>query len=310
MRFRARQLIGVAAVLAVAIVIGVFAFRGGAPSNSPVGTTAATTTTTTNERGIPIGQVAHIHGIAVDPVDPSRLYLATHHGVYRTSPDGATAVQVSQNQNDYMGFSPHPTDHQIIFASGHPVQGGNVGVIVSRDGGRTWQQTSPGANGPVDFHAMTISRADPNVIYGLYRGIQVSRDDGRTWAVAGTPPAQVSDLAASAVSADLIYAATSGGVMVSRDGGRTWEPTGAQGQPATMVETGPDGTVYAFIVGSGLIRAPAAMLAWSPVSNGFGSSVLLHLAVDPDDPNRLFAVDDAGRILASTDAGLNWTTLG
>jgi photosystem II stability/assembly factor-like uncharacterized protein len=129
-----------------------------------------------------LSKETHFHGIAVDPSDPSRLYLATHHGLFLTSPDG-TATRISDNANDYMGFTPHPTDSSLLYASGHPAGGGNMGVILSEDGGKTWQQLSPGAQGPVDFHAMTISRADPNVIYGLYvhgGGIQVSRDGGKT----------------------------------------------------------------------------------------------------------------------------------
>jgi photosystem II stability/assembly factor-like uncharacterized protein len=97
--------------------------------------------------------------------------------------------------------------------------------------------------------------------------------------------------------------------MVSRDAGRTWEATGEQGQPATMVETAPDGTVYAFIVGSGLVKSPGAALAWSRVSNEFGNYVLIHLAAHPTDGNRLFAVDDAGQILASVDGGASWLSL-
>ena len=259
-------------------------------------------------QSIPIAEVSHIHGIAVDPKDSSRLYLATHYGVFHTAPDG-TAERVSENTNDYMGFTPHPADADVIYASGHPPQGGNMGVLVSRDGGRSWQQLATGAGGPVDFHAMDVSRADPNVIYGLYGGIQVSRDGGESWTVAGAPPAQVIDLAASAASPDIVFAGTMGGLMISRDGGATWEPTGTQGQPASMVQTAPDGTVYAFIVGSGLMKSPGAALDWRPVNNGFGERVLLHLAIDPADPDRMFAVTEESRILASTDGGQSWQPL-
>ena len=34
----------------------------------------------------------HFHGIAVDPADPSRLYLATHHGLYAVEPDGSAML--------------------------------------------------------------------------------------------------------------------------------------------------------------------------------------------------------------------------
>jgi photosystem II stability/assembly factor-like uncharacterized protein len=259
-------------------------------------------------QGIPISAVSHIHGIAVDPKNPDSLYLATHHGVFHTSPDG-TAELISDNRNDYMGFTPHPSDAAILYASGHPAGGGNVGVLVSRDSGRTWKQVSPGAGGPVDFHAMDVSQADPKVIYGLYGGVQVSRDGGETWAVAGAPPADVFDLAASALSPDIVYAATRNGLMVSRNAGETWEPTGTQGQPATMVQVAPDKPVYAFVLGFGLMKSPGAALDWRPVNNDFGERVLLHLAIDPSDPNRMFAVTDESAVLASTDGGKTWQPL-
>jgi len=257
---------------------------------------------------IPLSEVSHIHGIAIDPNDPSRLYLATHYGVFLTSPDG-TAERVSRNRNDYMGFTPHPTDPAMLFASGHPLGGGNMGVMVSRDHGRNWDRLSAGARGPVDFHAMDVSAADPKVMYGLHGDVQVSRDGGTTWQVAGAPGADVFDLAASSVDADLVYAATRNGVMVSRDAAATWTPTGPEGQSASMVHVAPDGTVYAFVVGSGLIRSPAASLSWSTVSADFGQRVLLHMAVDRSDPDRMFAVADDGRVTASTDGGKSWRPL-
>lgn len=257
---------------------------------------------------VPLSEVSHIHGVAVDPEDPSRLYLATHYGVWRTSPDG-TAEQVSSNSNDYMGFTPHPSEEGVFFGSGHPATGGNVGFIVSRDGAKTWEQLSPGANGPVDFHAMAVSAADPDMIYGLYGGVQVSRDGGKTWEVAGAPPADVYDLAASASDPETVYAATATGLMVSRDRAKTWEPTGPEGQPASLVEVAKDGTAYAFVLGSGLLKKTNASDTWERVSNGFGDRVLLHLAADPADPARLFAVTQESEILASTDGGKSWTPL-
>lgn len=260
---------------------------------------------TAQAESVPLSEVSHIHGIAVDPADPARLYLATHYGVWRTSPDG-TAEQVSDNDNDYMGFTPHPSEPATFFGSGHPATGGNVGFIVSRDGARTWEQVSPGANGPVDFHAMAVSAADPDVLYGLYEGIQASRDGGRTWKVAEAPSGSVYDLAASATDPDTVYAATSAGLAISRDCAGTWAPIGPQGQPASLVEVTTDGAVYAFVLGSGLLRLSGGSTEWQPVSNDFGTQVLLHLAADPTDPERLFAVTQESRIVASTNGGNEW----
>src|SRR5262245_38144593 len=184
----------------------------------------------------------HYHGIAVDPADPSRLYLATHHGFYLVYPDG-TAERISVVQ-DFMGFTPHPTDPSILYASGHPSSGGNLGFLLSADGGATWSQVSPGYNGPVDFHQMDVSPADPQVIYGNYGDIQVSRDAGKTWQMAGPAPQGLISLAASAQDANRIYAGTEGGLLVSDDAGATWRKAAFEGEIVTMVTTGPDGALY------------------------------------------------------------------
>jgi photosystem II stability/assembly factor-like uncharacterized protein len=259
---------------------------------------------------IKLSELSHIHGIAVDPTDVSRLYLATHHGLFLTSPDGM-ATRVSDDANDYMGFTPHPSDSTLLYASGHPAAGGNTGVILSKDGGQTWQELSPGVQGPVDFHAMTISRADPNVIYGLYvqgGGIQVSRDGGKTWTIVGSAPPDTIDLAASAVDANLLFAATVKGLMVSRDGGRIWESTEAQG-PVSMIETAPDGTVYALVIGLGLVSTPGSVINWSLLSADVAQKIILHFAVDPTNPARMFAVTQESQILSSTDRGRTWKPL-
>jgi hypothetical protein len=262
--------------------------------------------------GIPLSELTrqtHFHGIAVDRGDHSALILATHHGVWRLQADG-TARLVSDNRNDYMGFTPHPADPATFFASGHPESGGNMGFVVSSDGGRSWQQLSEGVRGPVDFHAMDVSAADANVVYGLHGGVQVSRDGGRTWQLQPPPPADTFALAASSLDADTVYAATRDGVMVSRDAGASWQAAHPVRQPASLVETAPDGRIYAFVVGEGLMRAEEPQLDWERLYNGFGEDFPLHLATDPSDSDRLFAVSRTGAVIASADGGRSWAPFG
>lgn len=258
-----------------------------------------------------LAKETHFHGIAIDAADSTRIYLATHHGLYVTGIDGK-AQRISEVR-DYMGFTAHPTDATILFASGHPAGGGNLGFIISKDGGRSWTKLSNGIGGPVDFHQMDVSKADPRVIYGVYQSLQRSTDGGRTWEVVGAPPADIIALSASSIDANTVYAATQSGLQRSTDGGRSWKAE--SDRTATMVHVTRDGTIYAFMVGMGLVRAAEKNLAWRVVGKGFGEEYLLHFTADPRDPQQLFAVTFNSRtraqsVIASRDGGERWTRLG
>ena len=292
-----------AAVLFSAVVITGAALGFGSwsqtPSRMPLSTLLSST---------------HVHGIAVDPKDPQRLYLATHTGFFAVGRDGV-ATRLSDNQNDYMGFTPHPADPTVFFASGHPSTGGNLGFMTSTDGGKSWRQLATGASGPVDFHQMDVSKADPAVIYGVYSGLQVSRDGGRSWTMTGPAPAGIIDLAASAKDVNTLYAATQTGLLVSHAGGKSWQPSNLGEQPVSMVKTTSAGDVYAFVVGTGLVHATEPSLSWNTLGNSFRGAYVLHLAVDPSSKDRLYAAtfDPAthrGDVLATADAGRTWSPLG
>lgn len=259
---------------------------------------------------VPVSELAqktHVHGLAVDRTDPSRLFIATHHGLFLAGAD-SKAELVSEIQ-DFMGFNPHPAEPDRLYASGHPATGGNLGFLASTDRGRTWRQISPGANGPVDFHQMTVSPADPNTIYGAYGGLQVSRDAGKTWEVAGPAPQGLIDIAASATDARTLHAATETGLFISQDAGKSWAAI-FEGAPVTLAEATADGGLYAFVIGRGLLRSADGASDFTGVGNDFGDTYLLHLAVDPADPDRMFAATGEGQIMASTDRGRSWSAFG
>jgi len=80
--------------------------------------------------------------------------------------------------------------------------------------------------------------------------------------------------------------------------------------PATMVDAAPDGTLYAFVMGRGLVSAKEAVFDFGTVSSGWGERFILHFAVDPTNPLRLFAATGANEVLMSTDAGNTWALFG
>ena len=265
------------------------------------------------QSGAPLADLlrsTHIHGVAVDRADRERLLIATHHGLYALRLESGTVDLISEQQDDFMGFTAHPTDARRLYASGHPARGGNLGFVASTDGGRNWTMLSPGAGGPVDFHQMDVSKADPSVIYGVHSGLQISRDGGRNWSRVGPAPDGLIDLAASSTEAARVYAATQQGLLVSADGGRAWQPAHPLRRAASMIEVATDGSVYAFLLGSGLLRTEEPSLNWQILSNDFGDRYLLHLAVHPEDPARLYASTHQNELLTSEDGGRTWQRLG
>jgi len=254
------------------------------------------------------------HGISVDANDSSRIYLATHHGLFVVAPNG-DADRVSDLQADFMGFTPHPTDSNIFYASGHPAKGGNLGVIKSVDGGKSWEKIADGIGGPVDYHQMDVSKANPNIVIGNSRGLQMSKDGGKTWKMVGPMPKGTIDLAASGKDENTIYAATQGGIVRSTDGGKSWAPAHTLRRTVTMIDAAADGKLYAFMIGTGLIRTTEPGLNWRLVNNNLGNEFILHLAVDPSDQQNMYAVTFNQQtrklsITASIDGGANWKTLG
>lgn len=251
----------------------------------------------------------HYHGIAFARTGASALLLASHHGLFALTKDGE-ATRVSP-VHDYMGFSPDPLDPLNFYASGHPAGGGNSGFLKTTDGGASWKQLSPGVEGPVDFHQMDVSPADPKTIYGSYGELQISRDGGQNWTIAGTPPAGLIALAASSLKADRVYAATKQGLNVSTDTGASWQPLQFEGEVVSTVKVGSDGSLFAFVLGKGLMKASESKPdEWALLSNDFGNAIPLHIAIDPANPSHLALTTQENAVLESIDGGATWAPFG
>jgi photosystem II stability/assembly factor-like uncharacterized protein len=256
-----------------------------------------------------LAQHTHYHGIAFARSGSAELLLASHHGVFALDKDG-TATRVSPVQ-DFMGFSPDPAQAMSYYASGHPAAGGNSGFLHSADGGATWKQLSPGADGPVDFHQMDVSPADPKAIYGSYGQIQISRDGGSTWAVAGNPPVDLIAIAASSLKTHRVYAATQNGLHVSDDAGASWRLLAFENEVVSTVKTAPGNVLYAFVLGRGLVKAMEDNpKEWTSLSNDLGDAIPLHLASDEKDSKHLALTTQKNDVLESHDGGKTWRPFG
>lgn len=244
----------------------------------------------------------HVHGLAYDPADPERLLVATHNGLFAV--ESGAVSQVSTTADDFMGFTIHPGGSYV--ASGHPAGGGNLGVIISEDGGRNWESLSEGANGPVDFHQVAVSPIAPDLMVGVHGKLQVSRDGGQTWTVGGSLPASTLNIALSPTEPETLYAATEAGLFISPNLGADWTLEHAADVPSTTVTVGADGFLYAYDLANGLSVKRPGTSAWESVAAPLHEDAIVHLAVGEGE---LAAATYRGHMLQSNDGGLTWEPL-
>jgi hypothetical protein len=249
----------------------------------------------------------HVHGIGPGAGGLDSLTLATHNGLWAVDLASDTATRLGPSQDDFMGYSAVAGIPGTAFASGHPATGGNLGIIRTEDGGQTWAHVSDGLDGPVDFHNMEVSRADPTVIYGFGHDgrVQRSADAGHTWEASGQAPEKLIDIATSPVDVALLYAATETGLFLSPDQGATWKAM-IEGVPVSTVDSGADGVVRAVDLEQGLVTVGAGGEI-TPVADALPDGYLLFLTTTSVDPLCLAALSAKGRLVVSDDAGVTWT---
>ncbi len=105
------------------------------------------------------------------------------------------------------------------------------------------------------------------------------------------------------------FAATNGGLYSSRDSGLTWTLSGDLLLPATLVSEPIAGTLYAFVVGKGLLRLDDESNQWQLINNQFGSQVLLQLSAEPANPEKLIALNQFGKLIVSENSGNDWHSI-
>lgn len=266
---------------------------------------------TTSKSLTPVNSITHAHGLAVDVADTSKVYIATHHGLLVLQND-KDLYQVGDKKDDYMGFSPHPSESKVFFTSGHPSFGGNLGFQKSEDGGLSWRKVSNGLEGPVDFHAMTVSPANPNLIYGWYRGkLQRSSDDGSNWETFPTNFVIIS-LIADPKDENVVYATTpqGQGILVSKNKGQDWQPLSEelQGGIVSSLAIHPQDSqsMFSFSEKLKLARSSDGGKTWQKMKESFNGEEVLFIVFARQNPSLVYALTHTNSVYKSTDNGNIW----
>ncbi|MFN3654187.1 MAG: F510_1955 family glycosylhydrolase [Candidatus Nitrosotenuis sp.] len=251
----------------------------------------------------------HIHGLGIDPADRNILYIATHGDFYQ-SVNGGPPAKVDERRADYMAFNAPYSQGVPLYASGHPATGGNTGLIKSTDGGKTWQQVATILDPPVDFHAMSVGKSDPNVIIGFDsagRGLFKTNDAGLNWQKLD-PPEYVSALAISPTDVNLIFAGTGNGIYQSKDGANTWTKIEQYSDQLVFALTFDENKVlYTSTEESGLSRSADLGHTWEKIN----SPDLTITSIAVDSENKIIYVAGYSpkgfqEVYSSRDDGKTW----
>jgi len=242
----------------------------------------------------------HVHGLGVNPADRS-LFIATHTGMFRVAEGQTKAERVTNRYQDTMGFTIVGPDR--FLGSGHPdinearEKGlpGLLGLIESRDAGRTWDSIS--LLGEADFHVL---RYAGNRVYGYDATngrLMLSRDRGRTWAERRAP-APLVDLTVEPGRPSHLVASSGNTLFRSSDAGRSWTVLTNR---AGLLAWPTRGTLY-LVDGAGRVFiSNDAGTGWQRAGD-IGSQPAAFLA----DGDLYVALHD-GTIKRSSDGGQSWT---
>lgn len=225
--------------------------------------------------------------LAADPGTPGTLYLVQEYGgqVYRSIDAGATWAAIGTRPPTtsafpaLVSFAVDPfqpsTFYLALLDSGGPRV---TRVFVSTNAASTWTERDVGlpAGAAADRRFVVAATNPPTLYLGFPTGLFRTRDRGLTWSQAGLGRTDLFLYTVDPSSPTTLYGSSdtdypiSGNLLRSADDGATW--------------TELDIHVPRFIVPG-----------------------LTALAVDPSDPDRLYAGTSADGVTASTDGGATWT---
>jgi photosystem II stability/assembly factor-like uncharacterized protein len=229
----------------------------------------------------------HSMVVAIDPTDPTTLYVEGNDGVYKTTNNARTwqqiPVPIEKNRDSLHGISVSPADRNLVYVS---AGSGPSRLLRSRDGCQTWetaQESAPGPGGSAArcawwTHVLEPHPTDANRVFastgcttgdgGPRSGLRHTTDQGQTWSDVFDDP--------------------------------TSFPTALVGGRGVASER------FYLLAGNRLLRSDDDGYTWAEILvNGITS-----VAFDLSSPDRLFVGLGTSGVYTSADGGATWMDLG
>jgi len=259
--------------------------------------------TSWSERSSGLG-AGHVE-LRIDPVDASVLYLETSAGGLYRSTDEGQRWELIGDQGRQQSFDLSP---------GTLYRAGVEGILSSSDHGDTWTtiqvpegSTFVGTNlrRPGALYAVTFQWNAEGPIY-------VSADNGRTWSEKfGYVPGGFPTVSVGSGAGERVYLVGDAWSMIrSDDAGETWERcadigyAAHYGSPLT-IDPRDDDLLYLATRVDGVLVSQNGCKSWGSRNDGLGSTFVDSIAIDPANPDTLYAGTESGAYV-SFNGGMSW----
>jgi len=227
--FNKYPIIGITLLVVVGGIIIGYSYFG--PTNSNL--------VSSLDRSNLLGDWSDIHGVGSFNTADGTLYLATNNGLY-SKHQNSTWVPVGNDKSDITGFVLNPKKDGVMYSSGYPPTGGNLGFRMSTDSGNTWKVISSvtgkssvktvslltGIN-PIAFNSIAISPVNVEILYGSSEDgdiLYMTNDEGKTWSAKTSIPSKIKikSIAAHPSDPNNVFIGTNSGIFYSTDKGNNW----------------------------------------------------------------------------------------
>jgi photosystem II stability/assembly factor-like uncharacterized protein/tetratricopeptide (TPR) repeat protein len=189
-------------------------------------------------------------------------------------------------------------------------------LAISRDDGKSWDQIAL----PVTpSQAIAVHPTNPNRVYAIYTRntppyIYYSDDLGKTW-LSSTGMQDINDarLFFDHDQGNQVYAVGDVNYSRSNDGGITWENCGDSVftiwssilDARAVVDWRDNDHLFVATRGNGIVTSIDGCQSWQQSNTGLGSLFVNTIAIDPNNPDTLYAATDGGAYI-STNGGQTW----
>ena len=243
------------------------------------------------------GAVSGATSIAIDPSNPSSLFVGSPEGLHKSEDGG---VSWSTVNSDFSGKAQTITGIAISSSNPDIVYAATLGGLMkSGDAGKSWK--AAGVADPVN--CVAIHPFNPDMVYaGVLGGAKKTEDGGAVWVdlVAGPDELSVSSIATDSLDPKVLFFGTDRGLYKSADEGMSWSKLGLAGSVDQVAVSPADSTLVYAATSGGIFGSTDSGQNWTDLSDGIPSGPGKALAFDPIDRDRLWVVAGNDVFLGST----------